>query len=118
MTLVSRIPAWISGSGTPVEQDAYLAGVAPEAFLYDARTHGQRGRKHAESLGVPAFCLGPNGGGPDVLAPRPAGAVPFDVDTATGTPESVFQTSGTTGMPKPLLHTANLYEQIRALAEE
>ena len=107
--------AWISGSGTPAEQDSYLARVAPQALVYDARTHGQRGRKHAESLGVPSFCLG-QGGGPDVLAPRPAGSVPFDVDTATGAPESVFQTSGTTGMPKPLLHTARLYEQILALA--
>jgi fatty-acyl-CoA synthase len=108
--------AWVSGSGTPAEQDAYLANVRPGAFLYDARTHGQRGRKHAESLGVPAFCLGPNGGGPDVLAARPAGSAPFDVDGATGEPESVFQTSGTTGLPKPLLHTANLYEQILTLA--
>lgn len=33
--------AWISGSGTPVEQEAYLAKVCPEAFVYDARTHGQ-----------------------------------------------------------------------------
>jgi fatty-acyl-CoA synthase len=30
----------------------------------------------------------------------------------------VFQTSGTTGVPKALLHTANLYEQILALAEQ
>ena len=109
--------AWISNSGTPVEQDAYLARVRPDAFVYDARTHGQRGRKHAESLGVPGFCLGPNGAGPDVLAARPAGSAPFDVDTGR-TPESVFQTSGTTGIPKPLLHTANLYEQILALAEQ
>jgi fatty-acyl-CoA synthase len=110
--------AWISGSGTPVEQDAYLAKVRPEALVYDARTHGKRGRKHAESLGVPGFCLGPNGAGPDVLAARPDDSVPFDVDTATGTPDSVFQTSGTTGIPKPLLHTANLYEQILSLAEQ
>src|ERR1700754_2643126 len=39
--------AWISNSGTPVEQESYLANVAPGAFVYDARTHGQRGRKHA-----------------------------------------------------------------------
>jgi acyl-coenzyme A synthetase/AMP-(fatty) acid ligase len=110
--------AWISGSGSPAEQESYLAKVRPEAFLFDARTHGQRGRKHAESLGVPAFCLGENPAGPDVLAARPDGAAPFDVDSATGAPESVFQTSGTTGMPKPLLHTANLYEQILALAEQ
>jgi fatty-acyl-CoA synthase len=110
--------AWISGSGTPAEQDAYLARVGPDAFVFDARTHGQRGRKHAERLGVPAFCLGPNDGGPDVLAARPAGSLPFDVDSVTGAPESVFQTSGTTGIPKPLLHTAALYEQALVLAEQ
>src|SRR6476469_7471006 len=53
-----------------------------------------------------------------MLAPLPAGAEPFDVDRATGTPDSVFQTSGTTGVPKPLLHTVDLYEQILTLAEQ
>ncbi len=90
----------------------------PEALLYEVAVHEERGREIVDRLGIPAFCVGPGGAGPDIVAPRPAGAEPFDVDTATGTPESVFQTSGTTGLPKPLLHTANLYEQILTLAEQ
>jgi acyl-CoA synthetase (AMP-forming)/AMP-acid ligase II len=109
--------AWVSNASTPVELAAYVDQVRPEALLYEVAVHAQRGRDIVDRLGIPAFCVGPDGAGPDILAPRPAGSAPFDVDDATGTPESVFQTSGTTGIPKPLLHTANLYEQVLALAE-
>ncbi len=109
--------AWVSNASTPTELAAYLDQVRPAALLYEVAVHGQRGREIVDRLGIPAFCVGPGGVGPDLVAPRPAGSAPFDVDSATGTPESVFQTSGTTGIPKPLLHTANLYEQILTLAE-
>jgi acyl-CoA synthetase (AMP-forming)/AMP-acid ligase II len=110
--------AWASNAGSPRELAAYLDQVRPEALLYEVAVHEQRGRDIADRLGIPAFCVGQGGVGPDVVASRPAGAVPFDVDTATGTPESVFQTSGTTGVPKALVHTANLYEQVLVLAEQ
>lgn len=109
--------AWVSNASTPIELASYLDQVRPEALLYEVAVHEQRGRDIVARLGIPAFCVGPGGAGPDILAPRPEGAAPFTVDDATGTPESVFQTSGTTGIPKPLLHTANLYEQVLALAE-
>jgi acyl-CoA synthetase (AMP-forming)/AMP-acid ligase II len=101
-----------------MELGAYLDQVRPEALLYEVAVHEKRARDIADRLGIPVFCVGPDGAGPDIVAPRPAGSAPFDPDTATGTPESVFQTSGTTGIPKPLLHTANLYEQTLALAEQ
>lgn len=110
--------AWVSNASSSAELAAYLDQVRPEALLYEVAVHEQRGHDTIDRLGIPAFCVGPGGAGPDILAPRPAGSAPFDVDTATGTPESVFQTSGTTGIPKPLLHTANLYEQILTLAEQ
>jgi fatty-acyl-CoA synthase len=110
--------AWVSNASTPIELALYLDQVRPDALLYEVAAHGEAGREIVEQRGIPAFCAGPGGAGPDVLAPRPAGTAPFDVDTAAGTPESVFQTSGTTGMPKPLLHTAHLYEQILSLAEQ
>jgi len=110
--------AWVSNAGSPTELAAYLDQVRPEALLYEVAVHEQRGRDIVDRLGIPAFCVGPGGAGPDVLAPRAAGSAPFDVDTATGTPESVFQTSGTTGVPKALRHTANLYEQVLTLAEQ
>jgi fatty-acyl-CoA synthase len=110
--------AWASNAGSPRELAAFLDQVRPEALLYEVAVHEERGRDIVGRLGIPAFCVGPDGAGPDIVAPRPAGSAPFDVDTATGTPESVFQTSGTTGIPKALLHTANLYEQILTLAEQ
>lgn len=110
--------AWVSNAGSPTEMAAYLDEVAPEAMLYEVAVHEKRCREVVDRLGIPAFCVGPDGAGPDIVAPRPAGSAPFDVDSATGTPESVFQTSGTTGVPKPLLHTANLYAQTLALAEQ
>ncbi|MGH3759344.1 class I adenylate-forming enzyme family protein [Actinophytocola sp.] len=114
--------AWVSNASSVMELAAYLDQVRPEALLYEVAVHEQRGRDIVDRLRIPTFCVGPGGAGPDVLAPRPTGSAPFDVDSvtgpATGTPESVFQTSGTTGIPKPLLHTANLYEQILTLAEQ
>ncbi|HEV7652656.1 MAG TPA: AMP-binding protein [Actinophytocola sp.] len=110
--------AWASNASSASELATYLDQVRPDALLYEVAVHAERGRDIVGRLGIPAFCLGPGGAGPDVTAPRPAGSAPFDVDTATGTPESVFQTSGTTGEPKPLLHRADLYEQVLALAEQ
>jgi fatty-acyl-CoA synthase len=111
--------AWVSNASFPMELAAYLDQVRPEALLYEVAVHEQRGQNIVDKLGIPAFCVGPGGAGPDIVAPRPAGAAPFDMDTTTaGMPASVFQTSGTTGVPKPLLHTANLYEQILTLAEQ
>jgi len=110
--------AWVSNASSPTELAAYVDQVRPEALLYEVAVHERNGHDIVDRLGIPAFCVGPGGAGPDILAPRPAGSAPFDVDTATGSPESVFQTSGTTGVPKPLLHKANLYEQILTLAEQ
>jgi acyl-CoA synthetase (AMP-forming)/AMP-acid ligase II len=110
--------AWVSNASSPAELAAYVDQVRPEALLYEVAVHERTARDLVDRLGVPAFCVGPDGAGPDILAPRPADAVPFDLATATGTPESVFQTSGTTGVPKPLLHKANLYEQLITLAEQ
>ena len=117
MHLLACRTAWVSNASTPAELAAYLDQVKPEALLYEVDVHGKAGTQVVDLLGIPAFCVGEGGLGPDVLAPRPDGAAPFDVDSARGVPESVFQTSGTTGVPKPLLHTANLYEQILTLAE-
>jgi fatty-acyl-CoA synthase len=115
--LIGCRTAWVSNASTPMELTAYLDQVRPEALLYEVAVHEQLGRDIVERLEIPAYCAGPGGAGPDILAPRPEGAAPFDVDNATGTPETVFQTSGTTGIPKPLLHTAALYEQLITLAE-
>lgn len=114
--LIGCRTAWLSNASTRRELNAYLDQVRPEALLYEVAVHERIGQEIVDRLGIPAFCVG-GGAGPDILAPRPEDAEPFDVGRATGTPESVFQTSGTTGIPKPLLHTADLYEQLLTLAE-
>jgi acyl-CoA synthetase (AMP-forming)/AMP-acid ligase II len=76
------------------------------------------GQELATVLSVPTVCLGPDGLGPDLLAPLAEGVAAFDLDTAAGAPESIFQTTGTTGKPKLIHHGAGLYEQMSAIAED
>ncbi|MFL6124995.1 AMP-binding protein [Actinophytocola sp.] len=115
--LIGCRTAWLSNAITRMEVVAYLDQVRPEVLLYEVAVHERIGREIVEEFGIPALCVGPGGAGPDILAPRPEGSAPFDPGRATGAAECVFQTSGTTGIPKPLLHTANLYEQLLTLAE-
>lgn len=115
---------WVAPAGVPRREiDEYLARTQPELFIYDTRAQAELGEDLARSLRVPVLCLGPDGLGPDLLAPDEGiegivGIEPFDLDSATGRVETVFQTSGTTGMPKPILHGAGLYEQMCSLGEE
>lgn len=116
--LVGCRTAWVAGGTARHDIDGYLELIRPELFIYDMRTHAKSGHELATSLDLPVLCLGPDGLGRDLLAPRPDGAEEFDLSTATGAPETIFQTSGTTGLPKSIHHTAALYEQMFTLAEE
>lgn len=109
---------WIAHASTPGEVDDIVRRIPPELFIYDTRTHAKPGAVLAARLGVPVRCLGPGGLGPDLLAPPPQGTEPFDLDTAVGAPQAVFQTTGTTGVPKAILHGAGLYEQMFTLADD
>jgi fatty-acyl-CoA synthase len=109
---------WIAHSTTRAEADHILAQLPPDRFIYDPRTHAEPGARRAAELGVPVHCLGPGGVGPDLLAPPPEGTEPFDLDTAVGEPRAVFQTSGTTGKPKLLIHGPGLYEQMFRIADD
>jgi fatty-acyl-CoA synthase len=110
--------AWVSTIGNPRrEADEHMRHTRPDAVVYDAREGNQMWEEISAGLGKPVFCLGAGGLGPDLLAPPPAGTLPFDLDTATGTPESTFQTSGSTGAPKLILHRQELFEQVHELAE-
>lgn len=109
---------WIAHASTPGEVDDIVRRIPPELFVYDPRTHAKPGAGLTARLGVPVHCLGPGGLGPDLLAPPPDGTEPFDLDTAVGAPRAVFQTTGTTGVPKAILHGAGLYEQMFTLADD
>jgi len=87
----------------------------PDAVLYDARSVNPFGRQVGERLGVPVLCLGPSGAGPDLLAYH--GSHELDPGIVGGDPDTIFQTSGTTGVPKLVHHEQKFYWQIHRLAE-
>lgn len=109
---------WMSHTSTRTEIFELVDRIPPDRLIYDTRTHELPGTLLAERLGVPVHCLRPGGLGPDLLAPRPDHVEPFDLDTAVGTPWVAFQTSGTTGRPKLIVHGPSLYEQMFAIADD
>jgi acyl-coenzyme A synthetase/AMP-(fatty) acid ligase len=114
--LVGVRAAWVAGGMPKREVEEFLERIQPDLFIYDTRTHVETSTELAERLGLPVLCLGPGGLGRDLLQPRASDTEPFDVDTAVGAPETIFLTSGTTGVPKLIHHGAKLYEQMFTLA--
>jgi acyl-CoA synthetase (AMP-forming)/AMP-acid ligase II len=100
---------WLTlGTGTPAMRE-YLTLTAPDFFIYDPRTQDELGRELASGLSVPVLRLAP-----DLLADRPQ-----ETDVArlvAPGPESVYQTSGTTGAPKALVHGNVCFRQVLDLA--
>jgi acyl-CoA synthetase (AMP-forming)/AMP-acid ligase II len=109
---------WVSPGNPRKDFDEYvrlLEGV--DAFVYDARSHSEEGRElSARASSVLMLCLGPGGVGPDLLAKLPEDSAAFDDSAVTTEPESVFQTSGTTGPPKRVHHRDSFFQQALALA--
>jgi fatty-acyl-CoA synthase len=105
------------------EVRSFLDRTTPDLFIYDPRDEDELGRAMAAHLApVPVLCLGPGGVGPDLLAAldrdRPhKTAWPGPAELAGDSPESVHQTSGTTGVPKAILHTNACFQQTMVLAE-
>jgi fatty-acyl-CoA synthase len=115
--LLGTRTVWIDPDALRRDLGEYLRLVRPEILVYDARTVSPYGREVAGLLAVPVLCLGSGGLGPDVLTPQP-GRPDFDPAWATSAPDSVFQTSGTTGTPKLVHHRESFYRQVITLAEE
>ncbi|RKN40614.1 class I adenylate-forming enzyme family protein [Micromonospora endolithica] len=124
---------WVAPVTSRREVDDFVALARPDALLYDARDPASVGPDLAAGLpGVPVFCLGPGGAGPDLTAgdagpdrtagdagPDPTADVAGpDPDSAPDAPEpeSFLQTSGTTGTPKLVHHRESFYTQVLALA--
>ncbi|MEV5964831.1 AMP-binding protein [Kribbella sp. NPDC051952] len=88
------------------EIDRFAALADADAFVYDADT--DLGRELAASLApMPTYRIG------DLFGD----GAPYVIDPAVPAPDSVLQTSGTTGDPKLVHHTQAFYEQILELAE-
>ncbi|HEY3609977.1 MAG TPA: AMP-binding protein [Pseudonocardiaceae bacterium] len=114
--LVGVRSVWIDITAMPNEIDQYLKVASVDVLIYDARTVAEPGAALGRRLGVPVLCLGPDGAGPDLLAPGPT---VDQVPVATDAPvESIFQTSGTTGVPKSVHHRHVFYAQLGELADE
>ena len=88
---------------------------AADAFVYDPRTQGQLAEEIGTSLGVPVFCLGPGGLGPDLLAERVGTG---EVGAEGHEPEAVLQSSGTTGTPKLVRLPHSYFRRVLAIAEQ
>lgn len=116
--LVGARTMWIAPIAGRREIEAFARLSQPDVFVYDAATKAVLGERLAVQLGVPVHCLGPGGLGPDLLAPRPAGAPPYRPEAGELEPATCLQTSGTTGEPKLVHHRQAFYEQILRLAAD
>lgn len=106
---------WVAPVTSRREVDDFARLSRPDALLYDARDPANVGPDLAAGLpGVPVFCLGPGGGGPDLTAEVTDPDTDPSVDPPA--PESFLQTSGTTGTPKLVHHRESFYTQVLALA--
>lgn len=115
--LGSRI-VWIM-LGMPMREiREYVRLTAPDLIVYDARETVQATREiFGSTPSVPILGLGPGELGADLLTLRPH-QTQDPVDLAGAGPESVFQTSGTTGTPKAILHGEESFRQVVRLAED
>lgn len=100
---------WIAPNAPEQYRVDFLRLAEVDAFVYDPRRLPKMGATMAANHpDLPVMCLGPDGAGADLLAE------PWKLDeTAMAAfagrgdipePESVFQTSGTTGQPKLVHH--------------
>jgi acyl-CoA synthetase (AMP-forming)/AMP-acid ligase II len=98
-------------------QTEFLHRARAEAFIYDPRTHSAEGREFAAAVApLPVFCLAPGGSGPDLAAHHPTTGGPRPTESVDE-PESLFQTSGTTGRPKLVHHRQALFSSLIAFAD-
>ncbi|MGI8665177.1 MAG: class I adenylate-forming enzyme family protein [Jatrophihabitans sp.] len=110
---------WIAPVTSRREIMEFVQLAAPDVFVYDSRRQDQAGREISAALpGVPVFCLGAAGAGPDLTAPLAPDTPGWDLNTLTPAPESFLQTSGTTGTPKLVHHREGFYAQILQLGRE
>jgi acyl-CoA synthetase (AMP-forming)/AMP-acid ligase II len=107
---------WVRSGVARREMDEQLKSTRPDAVVYDARSGNPLGEMVGERLGVPTLCLGPAGSGPDLLAHKGSGVI--EAHLVGADPDTVFQTSGTTGVPKLVHHRHGYYWQIHRLAEQ
>jgi acyl-CoA synthetase (AMP-forming)/AMP-acid ligase II len=105
-----------------VAPPAFLRGLlefsAADAFVYQIDVCGELGRELALAAApLPTLCIGAGGVGPDLTDPPDVTGLPFDPDAITAEPESLFQTSGTTGTPKLVRFGPRFFHAVPKVAQ-
>ncbi|HEY7146934.1 MAG TPA: AMP-binding protein [Streptosporangiaceae bacterium] len=108
---------WIASYAPPPDQARFFTMAEAEVLIYSASPHREQlARMLAGEAGpVPLLCLGPGGGGPDLLAALGRRAS-LDLAQAGPPPESLFYTGGTTGQPKLVHHGQAFYQALLMIA--
>jgi acyl-CoA synthetase (AMP-forming)/AMP-acid ligase II len=111
---------WIAPVTSRREILEFAQLATPDVFIYDSRRPTTVAGDEISPLlpGVPVFCLGSAGVGPDLTMPRAPGLPSWDLRTTTPEPQSFLQTSGTTGTPKLVWHRHGFYAQILNLGAQ
>jgi fatty-acyl-CoA synthase len=108
--LVGVRSVWIDVTANRHEVDQYLRLTPLDVLVHDTRAVAESGAVLGRRLGVRTLCLGP-----DLLDGAPADRTPVAEDVEL---DSIFQTSGTTGVPKSVHHRHGFYAQLGELADE
>ncbi|MFC7244216.1 AMP-binding protein [Catellatospora aurea] len=105
---------WVAPNAPPSQSARYLALADVDGFVYDARTHAEPGAGlAAQAPHLPALCIGAGGAGPDVAGTLSDALTP----AGDAEPQSLFQTGGTTGLPKLVHHRHDFFAHVLAAAQ-
>ncbi len=109
---------FLAHSTPPFFLRSVLDFVSADAFVYEVAHLGEIGRELAEAAdAVRVLCIGAGGLGPDITDPPAAAELPFDPQTIGVEPVSLFQTSGTTGTPKLMVHGQRFFAAMPSVAD-
>lgn len=109
--------AWIASHFPAQSRDKVLGRAQVDTFIYDATIFPELGPELNAHVNLPVLCFGPDGLGPDLTAVSPVDELPFDPDSITSEPQSLFQTGGTTGDPKLVHHGHRFFQALHTLSE-
>lgn len=115
--------AWVAPSAPLRFRHDFIRLAGIDAFVYDSINAADYGEEMAQlAAPLPVLCFGSGGAGPDLTAePLPGNPsverLPFDPNAVTSEPSSLFQTGGTTGLPKLVHHRQHFFRAIRAMAD-
>ncbi|GAA1360283.1 AMP-binding protein [Catellatospora chokoriensis] len=105
---------WVAPNAPPSLSAQYLALAEVDGFVYDARTHAAPGAALAGRLPhLRVLCIGAGGAGPDVAGSSGDTLPP----AADAEPQSLFQTGGTTGLPKLVHHRHDFFAGVLTAAQ-